>query len=200
MIKARILMIAGSLMLLFLFVFPMWNIQLEAPQYPDKLGMDIWVNRIADENPNDIKNINIMNHYVGMKEVPEHIPEFSIFPWVVISMVALGVVIGAVAGPKWFLTWFILMSLLGCAGMYDFYLWEYEYGHSLDPKAIIKFENPDGTPMAYQPPLIGTKQILNFTAHSYPKLGAYLMFVGMAMTLAAYFVGRKVTALKTASK
>ena len=149
------------------------------------------INRIADHNPNDLKNINIMNHYVGMKEVPETIPEMTIFPIVVITMVVLGVLIGWKANYKWFLGWFILMSLLGVAGMYDFYLWEYDYGHSLDPKAIIKFENPDGTPMSYQPPLIGTKDILNFTAHSYPRIAAYLMFLGMAMTLAAFFIGRK---------
>ena len=42
--------------------------------------------------------------------------------------------------------WFILMSILGIAGMYDFYLWEYDYGHNLDPKAIMNFKNPDGSP------------------------------------------------------
>lgn len=186
-------MIVGSLMLLFLFVFPMWVIRLEAPQYPTPLGMDIHVTRIADENPNDLKNINIMNHYIGMHEIPEVIPEFKIFPAVIIFMVILGVAIGIKGNHKWFLGWFILMSLLGIAGMVDFYIWEYNYGHSLDPKAILNFTNPDGTPMAYQPPLIGTKNILNFTAHSYPKIAAYLMFVGMLMTLAAFFLGRKET-------
>ncbi|RKX32737.1 MAG: hypothetical protein DRP71_11555 [Verrucomicrobia bacterium] len=189
--KSQILMIVGSLMLLFLFVFPMWNIQLEAPQYPSRLGMDIYITKIADENPHDLKNINLMNHYIGMAEIPEHMTEFIVFPAVVISMVLLGIAIGIKGTPNWFLGWFILMSVLGCAGIYDFYLWMYDYGHSLDPKAILNFTNPDGTPMAYQPPLIGTKQILNFTAHSYPKIAAYLMFAGMGMTVAAFFVGRK---------
>jgi len=188
---SRILMIVGSLMLLFLFVFPMWVIRLEAPQYPIPLGMDIYVTRITGEEPNDLKNINIMNHYIGMAEIPETIPEFAIFPAVIIFMVIFGVGAGLIGGPRWFLAWFILMSLLGIAGMVDFYIWEYNYGHSLDPKAIMSFANPDGTPMTYQPPLIGTKHILNFTAHSYPKIAAYLLFLGMGMTLAAFFVGRR---------
>ena len=196
--KSQYLMIVGSLMLLFLFVFPMWVIRLEAPQYPTPLGMEIHLTRIADENPNDLKNINIMNHYIGMHEIPEVIPEFRVFPAVVIFMVVLGVAIGVKGNYKWFLGWFILMSLLGIAGMVDFYIWEYNYGHSLDPKAILNFTNPDGTPMAYQPPLIGTKKILNFTAHSYPKIAAYLMFLGMAMTAAAFFVGRKEAKAKAA--
>ena len=186
-------MIVGSLMLLFLFVFPMWVIRLEAPQYPTPLGMDISITKITGENPNDLKNINIMNHYIGMHAIPEKIPEFSIFPAVILFMVALGIGIGVKGNYKWFLGWFILMALLGCAGMVDFYIWEYNYGHSLDAKAIMSFNNPDGSPLAYQPPLIGTKKILNFTAHSYPKIAAYLMFAGMLMTVVAGYLGWKET-------
>lgn len=184
--KSKILMIVGSLLLLSLFVFPLWNITLEAAQYPTPLGMDIWINKITGTNPNDLKNINLMNHYIGMKEIPEHMEEFDIFPIVIIAMVVLGVVFGFIGNRKLYLTWFILMALLGVAGMYDFYLWEYDYGHTLDPKAAIKIPG-----QAYQPPLIGTKQILNFTAISLPLTGAYIMFVGMFMTLFAFFVAKK---------
>jgi len=188
--KSRILMIIGPLFLLGLFVYPLWNIRLEAPQYPIPLGMYIHINKITDEQPHDVKNINLMNHYVGMKEIPEHMLEFDLFPPIIIAMVIIGVLIGFRANYKWFLGWFILMSLLGIAGVYDFYLWEYDYGHDLDPKAIMKFTNPDGTPMGFQPPLFGSKVILNFVAHSYPATGAYLMFIGMMMTLGAFFVGK----------
>lgn len=187
--KSKILMIVGPLFLLGLFVYPLWNIRLEAPQYPIPLGMNIHINKITDEQPFDVKNINLMNHYVGMKEIPEHMAEFDIFPPVVIGMVVLGVLIGFWGRWKWYLGWFILMSLMGVAGVYDFYLWEYDYGHNLDPHAIMKFTNPDGSIMGFQPPLFGSKVILNFVAHSYPRAGAYLMFVGMVMTLVAAIVG-----------
>ena len=189
--KSRILMIVGSLMLLSLFIYPLWNIQLEAPQYPIPLGMYIHINKITDEQPHDVKNINLMNHYVGMQEIPEHMLEFDLFPPIIIGMAILGVLIGFKGGYKWFLGWFILMSSLGAAGMYDFYLWEYEYGHNLDPKAIMKFINPDGTQMGFQPPVFGSKVILNFVAHSYPATGAYTLLTGMLMTLIAFFIGKK---------
>ena len=185
-------MIIGVLLLLSLFYLPLWNITLEAPQYPTPLGMNIHINKLSDENPNDIKNINLMNHYVGMNNIPEHLKELDLFPFVVIAMVILGFLIGFKASYKWFLVWFIVMTLLGIAGIYDFYLWEYDYGHNLSEHAAIKFQNPDGTPMAYQPPLLGTKTILNFTAHSYPRLGAYFMFLGMLLSLLAYYLGWKV--------
>lgn len=189
--KSKIIMIVGAFMLLSLFVFPLWNITLEAPQYPDPIGMDIWINKITDHEPNDIKNINLMNHYVGMKNIPEHMKEFEIFPIVIILMTIIGLVVGFVGKRKLFLAWFVLMALLGTAGMYDFYKWEYDYGHNLSEHAAIKFQDADGNPMAYQPPLIGNKTILNFVAKSWPMAGAYLMFAGMLLSIVAFYVNTK---------
>lgn len=188
---SKIMMIGGSFLLFSLFVFPLWNITLEAPQYPEPLGMDIWITKIQDHNPNDIQNINLMNHYVGMKDIPIKMKEFTIFPIVISLMAVLGIIIGFVGNKKWYLGWFIVMVILGIAGMYDFYLWEYEYGNNLNPKAAIKFVSSDGILMGYQPPLFGTKTILNFIAHSYPALGAYFLISGMALTFLSFFIAKK---------
>lgn len=185
-LTSRILMIIGALLILALFIFPMWNITLEAPQYPEAIGMDIWVNKITDHNPNDLKNINLMNHYVGMDAIPEKIPEFEYFPYIVIGMSILGIIFGWIGRRNLFLVWFCMMVILGTLGMYDFYLWEYDYGHNLDPTAAIKVPG-----QAYQPPLIGSKVILNFKAISSPMIGAYFLFTGILTALIAYFVARK---------
>ena len=189
--KSNIIMIAAALLPLALFLFPLWKITLEAPQYPEPLGMYIHINDFKDANPHDIKNINIMNHYVGMKYIPEAIPEFRIFPMGIMITSLLGLLIGFKGNYKWFLAWFILMCSLSVAGLYDFYLWEHDYGHNLDPKAIMKFTNPDGSQMGFQPPLFGSKDILNFKAHSYPQLGAYFLGIGMALSFVAFKIGKK---------
>jgi len=182
----KILMILGSALLLSLFVFPLWNITLEAPQYPTPLGMDIWITKLTGTNKGDIQNINLMNHYVGMKEITTEMKEFEIFPLVIAGMSILGILIGFSGKKNLFLGWFILILILGIAGMYDFYLWEYDYGHNLNPKAAIKIPG-----QAYQPPLIGNKKILNFNAISLPATGAYFMLTGLLLTLAAYVVALK---------
>lgn len=179
-------MIGGSLLLLSLFVFPMWQITLRAPQYPDGLGLDIWINKMEGKEPGHIQNINLMNHYVGMEKLPEQMKEFEIFPAVILSMTALGLIVGFIGRRKLYLTWFVLMSILGSIGMYDFYSWEYEYGHNLDPKAPIKIPG-----QAYQPPLIGKAMILNFEAVSMPHVGGYLLFLGMGMAVVAFYVDKK---------
>jgi len=195
--RSNVIMIVAAILPLALFIFPLWKITLEAPQYPEPLGMYIHINDFKDANPHDIKNINIMNHYVGMKYIPEAIPEFKIFPLGIMITSLIGLLIALKGNYKWFLGWFILMCVLSAAGLYDFYLWEHDYGHNLDPKAIMKFTNPDGSVMGFQPPLFGSKDILNFTANSYPQLGAYFLGLGMALSFLAFKIGKNNRILST---
>ncbi|MDD7887950.1 hypothetical protein [Flavivirga sp. 57AJ16] len=189
--RSNIIMFIAALLPLGVFLFPLWKITLEAPQYPIPLGMYIHINDFSDVHPHDIKNINLMNHYVGMKYIPEVIPEFKIFPIGIIITTVIGLIIAFKGTYKWFLFWFILMIVISSAGLYDFYLWEHDYGHNLDPKAIMKFTNPDGSVMGFQPPLFGSKDILNFRAHSYPRLGAFFLGLGIAASFIAYLIGKK---------
>lgn len=191
-------MIIGSALLLGLFVFPLWNIELGAPQYPEPLGLDIHIDGLEGQSEFDIQNIDGLNHYIGMKTLPkpEDMWEFTVFPMVVGGMAFLGILIGLLGFLKrlsyhWFFGWFVVMSILGILGMYDFNAWLIDYGTNLDPNAIMKLQNPDGTPMSYKPPLLGHKKMLNFDAYSYPMLGAYLMFVGMCLVLLAGYMGFK---------
>lgn len=195
--KASVLMIIGVLLLTGLFKFPLWNIMLGAPQYPEPLGVNIFINGLQGQNEFDIQNIDGLNHYIGMKTLPkpDDMWEFDLFPKVIGIMVFSGLLIGLLGyfkkvGYYWFLGWFIVMSILGVLGMYDFNLWMIDYGTNLDPNAIMKLQNIDGTPMTYKPPLFGHKKLLNFDAFSYPRLGGYLMGIGMFFTLLAFFIGR----------
>lgn len=201
---AGIIMIIGSLLLLGLFKYPLWNIMLGAPQYPDPLGMNIFITGIQGVGEFDLQNIDGLNHYIGMKTIPkaEEMWEFSVFPKVILGMAILGAVIGILGffkkvSYKFFLGWFLLMSVLGVMGMYDFNNWLIDYGSNLDPYAIIKVVNPDGTPMSYKPPLFGHQKLLNFDVTSLPHTGGYLMFVGMSLTLVAFWVGRRASLKNT---
>jgi copper chaperone NosL len=184
----RILMAIGAIALLGLFAFPMWSIWLEAPQYPkgSELGIFIHINKVEGSRPNDLDNINNLHHYIGMKRIePDSIPELKYMPIVVIALVGLGLLTAAL-GRRWLvLIWLGLLLGAGALGMYDFWLWEYDYGHNLDPHAIIKIEG-----MSYQPPLIGSEQLLNFTAHSYPAIGFGFIILGSILAALAWWLSR----------
>ena len=171
-------MILAAVFLSMLFIFPMWQITLLAPQYPDGVTMYIWINKLGGDSPGTLQNINILNHYVGMKYIePDSIPELKYFPKIIIAMIALAIG-AAIVNKRWaYLAWAILFVVLAAAGVYDFYLWEYDYGHNLSDNAPIKIPGA-----SFQPPLLGTKMILNFIAKSYPHTGGY--FAGAAGVLA----------------
>jgi copper chaperone NosL len=182
--RTRIFMLAAAVSLPLMFAFPIWKITLEAPQYPKGLGMYIWVNKITGSEPNTLQNINIMNHYIGMKPIePESIPELRFMPYIILALTGLALLLVFLNKWQLNLVWVILLAAAAALALYDFYLWEYDYGHNLDPSAAIKIEG-----MAYQPPLIGKKQILNFLAISLPRVGSLFLALSiLSGGLAAYF-------------
>lgn len=184
---SKIIFLIGSLSLLFIFIAPIWRITLEAPQYPDGVTLYIWVNKISGDTPGTLQNINILNHYIGMKYIePESIPELKYFPMVVIGMSLLGILAGFLNNEKLWISWVVLLIILGALGIYDFYLWEYDYGHNLADDAPIKIPG-----MAYQPPLFGSKMLLNFNAISYPHTGSIFIALPMILGVIASYFKRK---------
>lgn len=171
-----------------LFFFPLWKVTLIAPQYPDGVTMYIWINQITGDTPGTLQNINILNHYVGMKFIePDSIPELTYFPWVVGGLALFAAVAAFVNKPKFFLAFTVIFGVLAILGIYDFYLWEYDYGHDLNPHAPIKVPG-----MSYQPPLFGEKMLLNFLATSYPGIGGISMgFSLFFATLSTWFAFKK---------
>jgi copper chaperone NosL len=99
-------------------------------------------------------------------------PEFQYMIYIVGFVIGLGLLTALLN--KRFMLWVYLGVIvsIGIAALVDFYLWGYDYGHNLDPKAPIVVPG-----MAYQPPLIGTKLLLNFTAFSGPDTGGWIFLI-----------------------
>ena len=181
---SRLLTALAAVLMLGAFVFPLWRIDLDAPQYPEGIGMLVRVNTVEGIKPTDLQNINGLNHYIGMREiVPDAIPELRYMPWILGALAAGGLLAALVGRRAALVAWLAAFGVTGAAGLYDFWRWGYEYGHDLDPHAIIKVPG-----MAYQPPLIGSKQLLNFTAHSWPAAGGILLGVAFALGALALLV------------
>ena len=182
-------MLISVILLIGVFLFPLWQITLEAAQFPGGLRLNIWINKFSgDEGGGDIiANINILNHYIGMQKIePDAIPELKYFPYVIYAMMGLGLIVAFVNKAWSYLTWFIIMSILGVLGVYDFYLWLYDYGHNLDPTAPIKVPG-----MTYMPPLLGEKDLLNFYVKSYPRLGTIFLTISILLSFLSFWIRRK---------
>ena len=176
---SKILLITSGIGLIISIFVPLWAIYLEAPQYPEGLGMFLYANKITG----DYEIINGLNHYIGMKEIhQEDFWEFKILPYALGFFAALAFLTVFLNNKKWLYFFAALFLIFGVAFMVDFYLWEYDYGHNLNPNAAIVVPG-----MSYQPPLFGFKQLLNFGAYSYPDIGGWIMFgVGIILVVLSY--------------
>jgi len=178
----RLLILAAAVLMIGVYLFPLWNVRLTAPQYPEGLGMHVRINTVVGATENDLDNINNLNHYIGMKRIePESIPELRYMPWIVAAVVVTGLATAAIARRKLVYAWTAGFLLIAVAGLADFWKWEYDYGHHLDNEhAVIKIPG-----MSYQPPLIGAKQLLNFRATSWPALGGIMAGIALALAVLA---------------
>jgi copper chaperone NosL len=165
----RLVLAIAVLSLVSAYFVPLWQIQLWAPQYPEGLNMKIWIDNLTGAF--DI--INGLNHYIGMAMIKlEMFPEFGFMIYVLGALIALGLLAVAMGTRKWLWAYVIVLALGGLAGLVDFYRWGYQYGHNLDSNAAIQVPG-----MTYQPPLVGYKNLLNFTAYSGPDIGGWIMIV-----------------------
>ncbi len=166
MISKGLLLVVMLLFIASLFV-PMWRIELEAPQYPEGLVLQLYANKIGG----DVEIINGLNHYIGMATLhTENFFEFKILSYIVVGFALLSLLLIFIAKRKAVRTFFIFYMLFVVLAAIDFYRWNYEYGHNLNPNAAIKVPG-----MSYQPPLIGYKQLLNFGAYSIPDTGGWML-------------------------
>jgi len=172
--RTRILSGISSLALIIILFIPMWRIDLVAPQYPEGLKLLIYPNHLGG----NVDIINGLNHYIGMKPLhTSNFTEFTVLPYISIFFSLLILIVAISGSVKWLNIAALLFICFGIIAMIDFWRWEYNYGHNLNPDAAIIVPG-----MAYQPPLIGYKQLLNFSAYSMPAAGGWI-FAGVGLTL-----------------
>ena len=83
--------------------------------------MHIYINKIGGKDPGTLQNINILNHYIGMKKIePDSIPELKYFPKIVWVFAILAVIF-AFANNK-YLYLLINTQLLHKLSFFNFFL------------------------------------------------------------------------------
>jgi copper chaperone NosL len=174
---SRVAIAISALLMISAYFVPIWQILMWAPQYPEGLGMKIWIDNITG----DVKIISALNHYIGMRHIEVSMfPEFQYMVYILGFIIAFGLAVVIVNRRFMLVSFALILIAAGVAALVDFYLWGYDYGHNLDPTAAIVVPG-----MAYQPPVIGTKQLLNFTAYSGPDIGGWIFVVSGVLAIGA---------------
>jgi hypothetical protein len=163
---------------------PLWKLTMFAPQYPDGLILDIYSYKLEGGNKGqDVKEINILNHYIGMKDLTT--ADFTEFKWMpfVIGMLGLLFLRALVHGRLGdLLDVVVLYVYFGLFSLWSFGYKLYSYGHNLAPTASVKVD-------PFMPPLFGHKKLANFEVYSFPAAASYALAAAGAAVLLALFLG-----------
>src|SRR5688572_14584186 len=78
--KPRILLGVAAVLVVIAYFLPLWNLTMFAPQYANGLSLDIHTYTLVGGNGgHDIKEINLLNHYIGMRGLV--VEDFTEFKW-----------------------------------------------------------------------------------------------------------------------
>jgi hypothetical protein len=140
---------------------------------------------VRSANRDDLREINTLNHYIGMRPLLES--DFGEFVWLplVIGFFVIFALRTVVFGKMSNLVDTTALFLyFGLFSLWSFYNRLYAYGHNLDPTAPVKVP-------PFTPALIGEKQLANFQVFSLPGAASYFMVGFFVLLLMAVFWSRK---------
>ncbi|HKW01752.1 MAG TPA: hypothetical protein VJN96_18125 [Vicinamibacterales bacterium] len=186
-VRPRLLLALAAGLIVVAYFLPLWNLTMFAPQYPSALRLDIYSHTLsAGHGGQDIKEINLLNHYIGMRDLAtEDFTEFKWMPFVLGGMALLylrAIVLGTV---KELVDAVVVFFYFGAFSLWSFGYKLYRYGHDLSPTAAVKVPG-------FTPPIFGYQQIANFEVYSYPKAGTYVLgTVALLLLTALYLAWRE---------
>lgn len=177
-----ILMLVAAVLLIISIFLPYWKLTLFAPQYPGGLNVVLYVNRVDG----DIQELDILNHYIGMKSMNEAAPlERSLSIFLIVGIVLLVLATIYVHSPiVLFLT--IPAILYPAFFLGDLYFWLRYFGTNLSPYAPLS-----GAVKSFVPPILGDSTIANFKTTATWEIGLFLSIAASIIIIAGLYFHRK---------
>jgi len=180
LLPTTLLMLAALLLLISMFL-PYWSMTMLAPQYPQGLKVEVYVNHLEG----DMREVDQLNHYLGMPPLDEGGRfERSIS---VTAVVVLGLLLmtGIFVGNQWAGVLAIPALAYPLIFLADLWLILYRYGHSIDPESAL-----GGAIPPFTPPLLGEGVVGQFRTIARPELGLAVTLLATIVILAALWFHR----------
>ena len=171
---------------------PIWAVSLEAPNYPKEAfpeGIPVFFH--FDGFSGEVHEMNTINHYVGMDPMwvgGQFEREIGIYALLLLSLGMIYFMAYHVKSLSYVMLIPVSLPLLFIA---DYSYWLYWFGHNLHDWGAFKIK-------PFMPTVFGDGKIAQFTTHSYPTIGFYLLVAISLFSLLAFFARQK--ALRETSK
>jgi hypothetical protein len=159
-----------------------WRFWLYAPQYPKGLQLDIALTGMSG----DVHEIDLLNHYIGMKHLEDAAPlerHYAAYGIALVGVLTVGLALAS--GKKLNKLVAIPALMLPIVFLADSIYWLASYGHQLDPHAPLKIR-------PFTPEMFGNGTIGQFDTYATPALGFWLAIVGVVCVIASTIVRSRV--------
>ena len=177
------LFLALAAVLLIVSIFtPYWKMTLHAPQYPKGLVAQAYVNRLVG----DVKEIDGLNHYIGMRPLGEAASlelSLSIVAIAIISSLVLGTIM---IHSRWAALLALPALLFPVVFLGDLAYWLRTFGHNLDPKAPLS-----SSIKPFSPPVLGEGKVGQFSTVAEPDVGLILAAAASLLIITGLFFHRR---------
>lgn len=176
-----LLALARLLLLVSIFV-PYWHMELDAPQYPDGLYVTAYVNHLEG----DVKEINGLNHYIGMRPLEQAARfERTASVWLIVAMVLL-VEVAAFVHSRWAVLLAVPAVLFPVGFLVDLQFWLKTFGQNLDPEAPLS-----AAVKPFIPTILGEGGIGQFSTYASAGWGLWLAAGCSVLTVVAFYFHRR---------
>jgi nitrous oxidase accessory protein len=177
-----VLLLIAAAMLIASYTQPYWNMTLFAPQYPGGLHVHAYLDRLEG----DVREIDLLNHYIGMRPLEEAAQlerETSLM-----LIIALGGLLGAAIfiHSKW--AALLALPAVGFPAGFlgDLWFWLHNFGQNLDPKAPLS-----SSIKPFTPPVLGEGVIGNFRTVASVDTGWWMALAAACVVLVGLYFHRR---------
>jgi len=164
---------------------PIWAVSLEAPNYPKEAfpqGIPVFFH--FDGFSGEVHEMNTINHYVGMDPMwvgGQFEREIGIYALLFLSLLMIYFI---AYNKKIFTVAMLIPVSLPVLFIADYSYWLYWFGHNLHDWGAFKIK-------PFMPTVFGDGKIAQFTTHSYPTIGFYLLVAISLLSLLAVLARNK---------
>jgi nitrous oxidase accessory protein len=170
----RVLVVLGAMALALAPQYPFWRLRLVAPQYPHGLTVLAYPDRLEG----DIAEIDLLNHYIGMRELGQAAPRERQLARSAIATLAACMVVAALLPWRWSILLLVPAMLFPPLFLADLWWWLRDFGLHLDPKAPLS-----SSIKPFVPRLLGEGKIAQFRTHGSLDTGFYLCLAAALASL-----------------
>jgi len=177
--RARLAVLGAGVLLSVAALFPLWRITMFANQFPEGLRLSIFSYKlVGGANGADLEGINILNHYIGMRDIAAaDFVEMKFIPFALGAFFLLSLRTVLFARVRDLVDLVVLLIYFSLFSFGAFWYRMHSYGHHLNPEAPIKVA-------PFTPPLFGHQHLANFDIYSFPGIGSFLLLGAAACLLA----------------